>query len=192
MSNEAKAGNPLTFNRWVEATTLGWLLGFGLVVILAIAWDQVGGSAQFMVGVGMGAGVGFMQARVLGEWVEPTRRWIWATTIGMGLPFLLWDLGGAVGIEGFFSLPISMVVGGLLVGVLQSILLRSRVTRTSWWIPANLVGWGLPAAAIALGDSGVLSGPGALLSIGAMFLGGSILGAVTGKVLLWMPQRSAV
>jgi hypothetical protein len=192
MSNEAKAGSPLTFNRWVKATTLGWLLGFGLVVILAIAWDQVGGSAQFMVGVGMGAGVGFMQARVLGEWVEPTRRWIWVTTIGMGLPFLLWDLAGAVGMEAFFSLPVSMVVGGLLVGVLQSILLRSRVNRTSWWIPVNLVGWGLPAAAIALGDSGFLSGPGALISIGAMFFGGSILGAVTGKVLLWMPQRSAV
>ena len=144
-----------------------------------------------MVGVGMGAGVGFMQARVVGEWAKPARRWIWATTVGMGLPFLLCDLGVAVGLLAF-SLPLCVVAGSLLVGVLQSVLLRLRLNRTAWWIPASLVGWGLPAAGIALGDSGLLSGPGALVSVGAMFLGGAVLGAVTGKALLWLPQRSAV
>ena len=144
-----------------------------------------------MVGVGMGAGVGFMQARVVGEWVETTRRWIMETTIGMGLPFLIWDIGGALGMETFFSLPVCVVAGSLLVGVLQSVLLRPRLNHTSWWIPASLVGWGLPAAAIALGDSGLLSGPGALVSVGAMFLGGAILGTVTGKALIWMQPRAA-
>ena len=92
MNTEVKRGDPFTFNRWVKATTLGWLIGFVLVVVLAIAWDQIGGRAQFMVGVGMGAGVGFMQARVLGECIESAGRWIWATTLGMGLPFVLWIL----------------------------------------------------------------------------------------------------
>ncbi len=192
MSVEAMPDAPATFERWIKATTLGWLIGFVLVVVLAIVWDQIGGGAQFMVGIGMGAGVGLMQSRVVREWVAPTRRWIWATTIGMGLPFLLWDLGAAVGIDAFFSLPLCVVVGSLLVGVLQSMLLRPRLNRASWWIPASFVGWGLPAAGIALGDSGLLSGPGALVSVGAMFLGGAVLGAVTGKVLLWLQQQSAV
>jgi hypothetical protein len=55
-------------------------------------------------------------------------------------------------------------------------------------VPACIVGWGLPAGAIALGD--YLPGPGNLFSIGAMFFGGVILGAVTGKTLLWMLHRS--
>jgi len=192
MSTEATPSESTAFHRWVKATTLGWLLGFVLVVVFSIASDQIGGGAQFIVGVGMGGGVGFMQARVVGEWVEPTRRWIWATTIGMGLPFLLWDLSVAVGIKAFFSLPLCGVAGSLLVGVLQGMLLRLRLNRTSWWIPVSLVGWGLPAAGIALGESGLLSGPGVLVSVGAMFLGGAVLGAVTGKALLWLPQRSAV
>ena len=192
MSTEAVSSEPTAFHRWVRATTLGWLLGFVLVVVLSIAWDQIGGGAQFIVGVGMGAGVGIMQARVVGEWVKPTRRWIWATTAGMGLPFLLWDIGVAVGLRAFFSLPLCVVAGSLLVGVLQSVLLRLRLNRTAWWIPASLVGWGVPASGIAMGDSGLLSGPGALVSVGAMVLGGAVLGAVTGKALLWLPQRSAV
>ena len=70
MSTEAMSSEPTAFHRWVRATTLGWLLGFVLVVVLSIAWDQIGGGAQFIVGVGMGAGVGIMQARVVGEWVN--------------------------------------------------------------------------------------------------------------------------
>ena len=191
MSTETIQVDPSVFGRWVRATTVGWLLGFVLVVVLAIAWDMIGGGAQFMVGVGMGAGVGYTQARVVGEWVDSTRRWCWASIIGMGIPFLLWDLGAVVGIQALFSLPLCVVVGSLLVGVLQRSLLRLQLERASWWIPACVVGWGLPAGAIALGDSGLLSGPGALVSVGAMFLGGVVLGAVTGKTLLWMPRRSA-
>lgn len=190
MSTAATPATPSPFRPWIRATTLGWLLGIVLVVVLAVAWDQVGGGAQFMVGIGMGAGVGLMQARLVGEWVESRRRWILATTFGMGLPFLLWDLSGAAGFETSYSMTLSVVAGSLLVGALQSILLRSRLHGTWWWIPASLVGWGVPAGLIRLGDSGLLSGPGALLSVGAMFFGGAILGAVTGQALAWMVRRS--
>jgi hypothetical protein len=191
MGTEAVSRGSSVMRRWVKATALGWLLGFVLVLVLAVAWDQLGGGAQFMVGVGMGAGVGFVQARVVEEWVARTSHWTWATTVGMGLPFLAWDLGAAVGVDGFFSLSSCVVAGSLLVGVLQSRLLRVGFQRTALWVPASLVGWGLPAAAVAVGDSGVLSGAGALVSVGAMFVGGAILGVVTGKALVSMPERSA-
>ncbi|MCH8938441.1 MAG: hypothetical protein IH966_03375 [Gemmatimonadetes bacterium] len=191
MSAETMQVQPSVFARWLRATTLGWLLGFVLVVVLALAWGMIGGEAQFMVGVGMGAGVGYVQTRVVREWVESTRRWLLASIIGMGVPFLLWDLGALIGIEAFFSLPLCVVAGGLLVGILQCSLLRLRLDRASFWIPACVVGWGLPAGAIALGDSGLFPAPGFLLSLGAMFFGGVVLGAVTGKALMWMPRRSA-
>ena len=89
-----------------------------------------------------------MQARVVGEWADSTRRWCWASIVGMGIPFVLWDLSAAFGIEALFSLPLCVVVGGLLVRALQASLLRTRFDRVFWWIPACVVGWGLPAGAI--------------------------------------------
>ena len=180
------------FSRWVRATTLGWLLGFGLIIVLAIAWDMIGGGAQFMVGVGMGAGVGYVQGRLVGKFIDKPRPWLWASVLGMGTPFLLWDISAVIGAESVFSLPISVLVGGLFVGILQWRLLRPHSDRAAWWVPACVAGWGLPALAIALNDLHVLPDPwGELLSIGAMFFGGVVLGVVTGKALSWVLGPSA-
>lgn len=192
MSVASSAGEAKVFIRWVKATTLGWLLGFVLVVVLAVVWDQVGGGAQFMVGMGMGAGVALGQARIVEEEVGWPGRWIWSTTFGMGIPFLVWDLGAVLGADEFFSLPLCVVAGSLFVGVLQGRLLSRRYRNTIWWIPANLVGWGVPVAVLALGDSGVLSGAGGLVSVAAMLSGGAALGAITGKALVSMPTRPTV
>ena len=175
--------------RWIRATSLGWLLGFGLVIVLAMAWNMVGGGAQFMVGVGMGTGVGYMQSRVIGEWVDSGRAWMWASIIGMGAPFVMWDIGAVIGIESLFSLPLCVVLGALLVGLMQSRLLTSRSDRANWWVPTCVAGWALPAGASALGDS-VAGGWGGLVSVAGMFLGGVVLGAVTGRVLTWMPSTT--
>jgi hypothetical protein len=183
--------DPALFKDWLKATTLGWLLGFFLVVMLAVAWDQLGGSAQFMVGIGMGAGVASLQGRVLRRLEVDAYRWVAVTTLGMGLPFLLWDLSAAKGLDVFFSLPSCVVVGSALAGALQSPLLRPRSGRTSLWIPASVIGWGLPAGGIALADAGALSGGGALVSLGAMFLGGPVLGAVTGQALVRLPVQDS-
>ena len=44
---------------WLRATVAGWLLGVPLIVALALLGEAVGvGGAQFLVGVGMGAGLG--------------------------------------------------------------------------------------------------------------------------------------
>lgn len=189
MGIEAVRAERNFFARWLRATTLGWLLGFVVVVVLALGWGLLGGEAQFMVGAGMGAGVGWLQARVVGEWVESTGMWFWASAIGMAAPFVAWDLSALAGTEAFFSLPLCVLAGSLLVGIFQSGLLRRRLRRATLWVPASVVGWGLPVGAIALVDSGRLPGPAFLVSLGAMFLGGVVLGAVTGKTLAWMPRR---
>lgn len=69
-----------------------------------------------------------------------------------------------------------------------------RLIRTGLWVPACLLGWGLPALAIALRDYGIVRGvAGDIASIGGMLFGGVILGLVTGRTLvsLLRPRRAA-
>ena len=186
MNAEIKHPKRSLSRSWLLATTLGWLIGLVLVVVLAMIWDLIGGGAQFMVGVGIGAGVGYMQARVARTWTDRTQPWLWTTVIGMGAPFVCWDIASATGVQIAFSLPVCVLLGGLFTGVLQHRLLRPQFERTSWWIPACVVGWGVPAGLIALGDSGLLPRVFGLLPILVIFFGGLLLGAVTGKTLQWM------
>lgn len=175
---------------WTRATTLGWLVGLVLVVAIAMVWDMLGGGAQFMVGVGMGAGVGYLQARVTRTWTGRIQPWLWTSTIGMGVPFVLWDVASGTAMKALFSLPLCVLLGGALTGVLQRPLLRPHFERTSWWIPACVVGWGLPAGVIALSSSSSVPPVFGPLSTIVMFLGGLLLGAVTGKTLEWMSPRA--
>lgn len=182
----------LLFTRWMRATFGGWLLGFVIVVLLALATDVIGGGAQFIVGVGMGGGVGYLQSRVLRERLQRPQRWLWASVAGMGVPFVLWDLGGALGVASFFSLLTSVLVGSLLVGLLQQSLLRPSSRRAAWWVPACTLGWTLPVVVLALNDASVIAQPwGEVLSTSAIVFGGAVLGAVTGKALTWVLDPSA-
>lgn len=138
MGNEPKEVERHYFARWVRHTFFGWLLGFVMVIVLAIAWDVVGGGAQFMVGVGMGAGVGYAQWRLARHWFDADRRWVWASVIGMGTPFVLGDIVAAVGVQVPYSLALYVVMGGLLVGLMQRRLLSPTPTGpTGGCLPAS-------------------------------------------------------
>lgn len=170
-------------SRWLRATFYGWVLGFFLIVIMALIWDTFGGG-QFMIGVGMGAGVGYMQGRVMKPLLGGSTNWWLTSTVGMGLPFLAWDLSGPLQLSIPFSLMGSVIVGSGLVGVSQWLLLRGQSSRAAWWIPATVVGWSLPVVLIATGDGdSVLGSWGAFVSTGAMLLGGLILGSIGGQAL---------
>jgi hypothetical protein len=192
MSPEHSQADRQFFTRWVRGTFAGWLLGFVFIILAAIAGDLIGmgqGESQFIVGIGMGAGVGYAQGRMARQWFGATRRWAWATVIGMGVPFVASDFVGAVWGEFSFWLPLTVVTGGLLVGLLQRRILCSHSDRAHWWVPACVAGWTLAAGTAAV--SGVLpSGPSAgwfaILNVGVILLGGVVLGVVTGGALVWM------
>lgn len=171
---------PKLLARWLRATTLGWLLGVLLVLVLAMAWDLVAGGAQFMVGVGMGAGVGLLQSRVVGPLVPSKRAWVVASVVGIGTPFLLWDAGAGLGLGALFSLPVCVLAGALFAGLLQARLLGGGARPR--WVLASVLGWGIPVGLVAAGDA-LPPGPGSILSLPAIFFGGAILGAVTGRTL---------
>ncbi len=184
MKRAPNADAPNMFARWVRATSWGWLLGLVLMLGLVGVWDLVGGNAQFMIGVGMGLGVGFAQARALGDSIQTSRSWILATVGGIAAPFLLNDLGSAVGAALPYSLPVYVVVGGLLAGWLQGRVLQRRCSSARGWVAASTLGWGVPAGAIALSDALPTPGTGSLVFLLVAFLfGGVLLGMITGRHL---------
>lgn len=186
----AKQGIPAV--SWLRTTTIGWFLGFLVMLALVFVGEAVG-TVQSMIGIGMGSGLGYWQSRLLRGVLERPWRWALATAAGMGTPFVLWDLSSVIGGEGWFSLPVCVVAGGLLVALLQWRLLVPHSDLAILWIPACTIGWALPALASAVSDADWVAEPwGTLLGLSGMFFGGVMLGAVTGSPLTWMLEAEPV
>lgn len=162
-------------------------MGLSLVLGLVMLFDVVGlGALRFPIGLGMGFGVGLVQARIIAAPGEPRGRWIRASAAGLMLPFLAIDIGDALGVAALFSLPVAVAIGGLLAGLAQSRLLRPRSGRARWWIVASAAGWSLAAATVVVGDRVLpeVAGPmGALIDVTVALAGGLLLGGIGGMAL---------
>jgi len=180
------------FRQWVRATWAGWLLGVPLIIALALIGEAVGiGGSQFLVGAGMGAGVGLMQGRVIKSLLQSFAPWFWSCVAGLSLPFLVADIAKAAKWNFPYSLYLSVALGGLIAGVWQSRLLRSQSRNAGWWILASVAGWSLAACTALISDNLFRSHSirgiwGALAYLGIIASGGLILGLVTGISLVWM------
>lgn len=182
-----------TYWGWVRASSWGWLAGLLAVIGLAILADllvptESGGQA--IVGIGIGGGVGLMQARYLSDRLKESAQWALASVVGMGTLFVVHDLVRVAGGAFPFSLPLYVLVGALLTGIWQRFLLRPLSENANWWVAASLVGWALPAGAIALADSEAAGTLGAILGLGTIFFGGVLLGLVSGGPLAWLLGES--
>ena len=177
---------PLRPATWVRVTTIGWFLGFLVMLLLIPLAEAILGPGESMVGTGMGAGLGFWQSRSLRGILPKPSRWTLASVVGLGTPFIARDVTSRLGVEGWYSLPAAMVVGGFILAIWQWRLLRPLSERAISWVAACTIGWTLPALAMALGDRYRAEPWGALLSLTAMFLGGAVLGAVTAHPLVWL------
>jgi hypothetical protein len=175
---------------WTGSTWAGWVLGIPFIIVLALAGEVLGiGGSQFLVGAGMGCGVGLMQGRALRRVGLEATLWFGSCTAGLAAPFLVSDLAHRMGATWPYSLPVCVAIGGIVAGVWQAVLLRPRFERAGWWIPGSALGWSLAAVAASRADGLVgshslrgLAGAGAYL--GLVALGGLILGVVTGLVLV--------
>jgi len=180
------------FFRWVRVTFFGWVIGFVFVMLALIAGDllvDIGGVASRMVswmdisplGIIMGTSIGFMQGRIMKQWLGKSNRWVWASVIGMGVTFVMSDLVTAV--WGGIPLSIIAAIGGLLTGVLQRGFLLAHSKRANWWPLACIVGWTLAATMPDI----TFTGPGdAILNLAMILSGGVVLGVVTGGVMVWI------
>jgi hypothetical protein len=180
---------PVSFPAWLRATWLGWVLGVPCVALLALAGEAAGiGGSQFLVGLGMGAGVGILQGRALRPLHVSPLHWALASAVGLALPFLASDLAARRGWAISYSLFWCVVTGGVIVGLWQAMLLRARALGAGWWVAGSAAGWTLAAAvataADVLGRTRALRGlAGAAAYLGIVAAGGLVLGLATAAAL---------
>lgn len=183
---------------WTRVTWLGWLIGVPMIIVLSLIGEMLGiGGVQFIVGAGMGIGIGFMQARVMRKILEHPALWVWSSIVGLAAPFLVTDLAKAVGFNLPYSLPVAVTVAGLIVGIWQATILSSRVRQAGWWIAACALGWALAAGLASIADwlpraYGIVGILGAAIYLGIVAAGGLVLGLVTGICLWWLMRHKAV
>jgi hypothetical protein len=184
-----KTVKPFTTGKWIKATFWGWLLGIILLIMLSSILDGMGiENMQFYIGIGMGAGVGLTQWLLLKRYRAINASWIWASLLGMGMPFVILDFIMPHTVK--YKLPLSVALGGLLVGVFQYLVLKKQFQRSSVWILTSLAGWTIAAVIVLAIDltmkikvAGSLTLVLALVNLLIMLLGGVALGLITGGTM---------
>lgn len=171
---------------WVAANSAGWVLGIVVVVMLGEVAESIHIGDAVYLGLGMGWTVGAAQWLAGRKWFGATSRWMWASTIGMTVPFLFADL--ALMQNGGLSkyvLPALAGVGGFLSGLLQRNSLRSHFEKADRWVVVSAVAWMCPALLVSF--VAVRGHPNTALemarNLGSSLLGGVVLGATTGGAL---------
>lgn len=178
----------ITIKSWLFSTFWGWLLGVVFILLFSGILDNAGiDGMQFYLGLGMGGGVGLTQwLRLRKEGIG--MNWFWANLLGMGIPFLLLDL--AYPNVHDWKLPIGILVGAIVAGVLQANILKKLKVSSKYWILSTTLGWGIALLLLNLIDytqqfkgSGIQNLFLALLNLGIILAGGIELGITTGWVI---------
>jgi hypothetical protein len=169
--------------QWVLLTILGYSVGILLSFVL--------GSfllGNIMMGIGVGAGVGFMQWLALRRFVYRSGWWVLANIAGLTVSLCLYavviinilgypfDLGWSSGALGW---ALAFVLGGALVGFSQHWILRHHVCRSIWWVLVSAVGWALSVLGLAIAADVMLGSA----------VAGIILGTLTGGALVWLLRQ---
>jgi len=180
--------NYFTIGRWTRATFRGWLLGVVFIIAFSSLLDSIGiEGAQFYLGLA-GAGVGFTQWLLLKKFTTISRKWIWFSTTGMSIPFIVLDI---VAPHAFtYRLPLGVVLGALLSGLLQFMILKHHSPKATVWIWGSVAGWTLAILAVVAVEYTKHLAPYvrynlilALINLVLILSGGIILGIITGSVL---------
>ena len=177
------------FRRWLLATFAGWILRVVLMILLDESAERIGVGNQFPVGVGMGLSIGYVQWRVGRKWFHATSEWMFASLVGMGMPFVLSDVFNVWRSDAMeLLLFLNVALGSLIVGWWQRRIFQRRSIKAYWWIVGSVAGWTLAAATALILTTG--GHPESSLelwrNIGTIALGGIVLGVVTGGALVWV------
>ncbi len=180
MNSEIKQVGKKFLGQWILATSIGWPVGMFLAFLLSYAVVNLfyPKETNLIVGLCLGAGVGYSQWHIINKYFKISAWWIWASAIGIGLPFvvdvLLVEL---VGVESVLNLFITGVIGGLLIGLLQINVVKSLSKKGIWWIFISPLAWGISWLSTEI-----------VFVVGFFIIGGVVLGAITGIAILWLLQ----
>jgi hypothetical protein len=176
--------------KWIKTTFFGWFLGIILILVLSSLFDAIGIEGfQFFLGIGIGAGVGFMQGRLLRTTAFVNKPWLWTSIIGMGLPFMISDLLILCGdlSLGSYYIPVCIASGSVLVSVLQYLYLKKASSKAMFWILGCSLGWMLAGITVFAVDytmriiDHVMVG--FFVNLSLILGGGAVLGLVTSPFL---------
>jgi hypothetical protein len=186
----------LVFQHADEATTTGEALAFGAVFALLGAFE--------------GLVIGLAQWHVLRSILPFVRGWVFATIVGAFVAWVIGMIPSAV-----FSLmsqgdtgaqvepPLALVlflaaglgaVAGPLLAAFQWLSLRKVLSARAWlWLPANALAWtfGMPIIFLGAQSNEVTSSVivvAALVAL-AILVAGAVVGAVHGRILMYMVER---
>ena len=188
-----------TFNsrKWILFTSIGWVLGIALILILLIPLESlkinVGGQA--IVGIGMSAGVGFMQWLLLKQKSPVRINWIWLSILGFSLPFILFDvLAYFIKISPEIYVPIATALSGVLAGWLQArFVLKCSAEDSRGWILFSFLGWFTATIITFLifrFNMYIEKHVAIFIAFAALFIGGPLLGYITGlKMKILVDQK---
>lgn len=135
---------------WLIVGLLSWPVGFMVAVLLSeIAinpWHPK--PTNVLIGLSMGAAAGFGQWYVLRKSLPLGKWWIWASSLGVGVPFavtiILAEFG--VSLPGVLNdknilWPTTFVTCGALAGILQINIISKYFHRAWLWIVVSVVAW---------------------------------------------------
>ena len=214
------------YRRWVVANGLSEGLGLATIfivgdlmagVIVDIDYDvraAVAVAVALLLGMlAEGIVVATAQAWVIRSVTAgfPWRPWVVATTLAVGLTWLLDAIGGVVALVAPQLLagvsrevnPLAFQVlttvtgatSGLVVGVLQRSVMPATFRRARQWIWANVVAWALAMPLLGAGLSAIPWQGSRLVTWCALFLvcgsAGLMTGGITGVTLIKLVARPA-
>ncbi len=178
--------------QWTVATILG---GIPIVVVKLGNFSAV---AIIGAGIVVGFTTGIMQWLVVRQWVYRAGWWILASAVGGVVAFSVALIGSMIGslfqfmgfgVVGFIITGIvAGAISGTTIGIIQWFVLRQWVYRAGWWIFCRAV----VGPIVVIGKLiFILSGGGVALVLGEIITG-TLTGAVTGVLLVWLlkhPRR---
>lgn len=130
-----------------------------IMIFMAIAWAAVGAS------------VGWLQSLILYKHFPRLKQWVLFTTLGWAFSGEIVGLFAVTGGGDFTFVRFSAAgaATGLLIGIVQWVVLRGNVRKSSLWIVANLLG-------------GTIGGVGGFPVVGLFLI---VIGLITGPLLVW-------
>ena len=183
MNSEIKQVEKRFLGQWVLATSIGWPVGIFLAFLLSYGVVNLfyPKETNLILGLCLGAGVGYSQWHIINKYFKISAWWIWASAIGIGLPFvvevLLDELGGVEYglVNDILGQFITGVIGGLLIGLLQINVVKSLSKKGIWWIFISPLAWGISWLSTEIAEV-----------VGIFIIGGVVHGAITGIAFLWL------
>ena len=150
---------------WVVVTASGLPIGFIVSFVITFLIVRVIGNTiqigdhtaptedvimgYYLVPI-LGLSIGGLQWLVLRRYLPRMGWWILVTCLGMLLAHEISDplrsLVTSLDFEidsDYWDFILTMILIGGSIGLLQWFVLRKHVSRASWWIPANVIGWAL-------------------------------------------------